>query len=297
MGRTCDDEASRSLLQPLLIDLTRLDGEADFSLMPNLFPPHLRPHIVAFGRFVRRADQVAASASLTRQDKIARLDMLEASLDTPSPMWSDEAQQIAEGLRRSLEQTGASAEHARRIVRAFRGDVVGVRKRTWEDLLSYCRSAAAPVGHYLLELLGEDEATCAGPADALCAALCILKRLRDFRDPIPRIDRLCIPQQFMDDALISVHHLQAASAKGQTRAVLDRVLDGVDHLLETARPLPPLIRSPGLRMHTAIVMCRGNRLAGRFREKDPLQSRVSLTRWERVRCRWSVVLSELLKWR
>jgi len=102
----------------------------------------------------------------------------------------------------------------------------------------YCQFAAAPVGRYLIDILGEDPAVCGRASDALCAALRILRRLRDFRDPTVDSDRPCIPLQFLTDAKVTDFHLSAPKAKGQTRAVIDRVLDGVDRLLRDAKPLP-----------------------------------------------------------
>ena len=282
-------------MQPFFIDLTRLGGEADFSLMPGLFPPKVRLHVRAFSEFVRLADHIADSTWLTRQDKMTRLDILEAALgDEAISGWSEEASRIIHNMRNSLSETHVSSRHAQRLLRAFRGDVTGDRKRTWENLLAYCDHAAAPVGRYMLELLHEDPSICGKPSDHLCAALRILKRLRDCRDPAAQFNRLCIPEQFMNDAMVSIDHLKAPSAKGQTRAVIDRVLDGVDRLLSNSEALPGRIRQRGLRMHTAIMLCRARKLAARFREEDPLQGRVTLSRWQRFRCRWIVLVRGLL---
>ena len=282
-------------MQPFLIDLTGIDGDADFSLMPGLFSPKVRPHLFAFSGFARLADHIADSVWLTREEKIARLDVLEAALDNEAVAgWSEEASRVIHNIRYSLRETGISSRHARRIVQAFRRDVTGERKYTWDDLRAYCQDAAAPVGRYMLELLHEDQSVCGKPADDLCAALRILKRLRDCRGAADQFNRLCIPEQFMNDAMVSIEHLKAPSAKGQTRAVIDRVLDGVDRLLANAEPLPDLIRHRGLRMHTAIVLCRGQKLAARFREEDPLQGRVTLSRWQRFTCRWKILIGGLV---
>ena len=118
-------------MQPFLIDLTRLGGDADFSLMPGLFPPKVRLHVRAFSQFVRLADHIADSTWLTRQDKIARLEILEAALgDEPVAGWSEEASRVIRNIRYSLRETHVSSRHAQRIVQAFRGDVMGDRKRT-----------------------------------------------------------------------------------------------------------------------------------------------------------------------
>jgi hydroxysqualene synthase len=282
-------------VQPFLIDLTETGGDADFSLMPELFPQKVRPHLFAFTGFVRLADHIADSAWLTHEDKIARLDILEAALDDDAVAgWSEDASRVIHNIRYSLRETGISSRHARRMVQAFRRDVMGERKYTWADLLAYCQDAAAPVGRYMLELLHEDQAQCGKPSDDLCAALRILKRLRDCKGAADQFNRLCIPEQFMTDAMVSIDHLRAPTAKGQTRAVIDRVLDGVERLLRNAEPLPGLIRHRGLRMHTAIVLCRGQKLAARFREEDPLQGRVSLSRWQRFNCRWKILIGGLV---
>jgi phytoene/squalene synthetase len=283
---------SRTSVQPFLIGLTRLGGDADFSLMPSVFPSEVRLHVLAFSAFIRLADHIADSTGLTRQDKLNRLGILEAALgDEPIAPWSEEASCVIHNMRHSLRETRVSSRHAQRIVRAFLCDVMGDEKRTWQDLLAYCDNAAAPVGRYFLELLHEDPSICGKPADDLCAALRILRRLRDTAGPF---NRLCIPTQFMNDAMISIDHLKASSAKGQTRAVIDRVLDGVDRLLRNAEPLPGLIRQRGLRMHTSIVLCRAQKLAARFREEDPLQGRLTLSRWQRFRCRWTALIRELV---
>jgi hydroxysqualene synthase len=282
-------------VQPFLIDSTGVEIDADFSAMPDLFPQRVRPHVLAFTGFVRLADHIVDSAWLTLEDKIARLNILEAALDDETVVgWSESASRVIENIRYSLRETRVSSSHARRIVEAFREDVMGERKHTWADLMAYCQKAAAPIGRYLLELMDEDQSKCGKPSDDLCAALRILRRLRDCRAMVDQFNRLCIPEQFMNDALVSIDHLKAPSAKGQTRAVIDRVLDGVDRLLVNAEPLPDLIRQPGLRMHTAIVLCRAKKLAARFREEDPLQGRVTLTRWQRFTCRWSVLIRGLL---
>lgn len=281
----------------IVISSSRLGRDADFSLMPELFSPGIRAEVQRFGRFVRLADGIADDIALTQDQKTERLLALEKMLGGgPDADWSDEARRVSRDMRESLENSKRTAEHALHVTQAFRRDVSGVRIQTWNDLLVYCSFAAAPIGRYMLDLTGEDPAVCGRSTDALCAALRILKRLRDCKEPSVQYKRLCIPEQFMRDAFITTLHLQAPSAKGQTRAVIDRVLDGVDHLLVEAAPLPGLIKSRGLSLHTAIVLCRARTLAEHFRERDPLNERVELSGWERRRCKWLCKLRAFLPW-
>lgn len=264
----------------------RVGADPDFSLMPNLFPARLRPHVRAFGRFVRLADAITDDTFLTTTEKVARLTALELALKGQmSPQWSVEARAIAEELRQSLQHTGVPIELVRHILRAFREDATGQVSDTWAELMHYCRRAAAPIGRYMLLLAGEDLQRCGAASDALCAALRILKQLRDCKDPAVQYNRLGIPRSFLDDAMITAAHLRAPTAKGQTRAVIDRVLDGVERLLDEAKPLPALIRDDGLATHATIVLCRARKLVRQFRKRDPLRERVSLTAWQRRLCR------------
>ena len=281
----------------IAINSSRLGRDADFSLMPELFPPGVRAYVEGFGRFVRLADGIADDLGLTRDQKLARLEALETMLKGgPDAEWSEESRAVSREMRASLDASKLKAEHALHVLQAFRRDVSGVRIQTWNDLLVYCNFAAAPIGRSMLDLMDEDPAVCGRSTDALCAALRILKRLRDCKNPSVQYKRLCIPEQFMHDAFITTLHLQAPSAKGQTRAVIDRVLDGVDRLLVEAAPLPRLVKSRGLGLHTSIVLCRARKLALHFRTRDPLNERVGLSTWERRKCKWLCKLKAFLPW-
>ncbi len=276
-------------------DAARSGGDVDFSLMPTLFEERYRAHVKVLGQFLRLADGLVDSAHLSRAEKQARLEVLDASLDGRiCAVWSERAARITRAFHASLVETGVSPAHMRKIIAALRGDAAGVTHRTWDDLMRYCDAAAAPIGRHMIELFGEDEEACGAASDAGCAALHVLKQLRDCRDQRLAFNRLCIPVQFMDDAMVSLEHLRAPSAKGQTRAVIDRVLDGVDVLLARAAPLPAILRNRGLRLHTTIVLCRCHKLRRRFHETDPLQQRVQLDGFERAACVWRARLDAML---
>lgn len=261
-------------------------------LLPRarLFPAALRFHIRSFAALIRLAEAIADNTSLGADEQQARLGALAASLDgAVRPLWSEEAGSVAGNLRTSLATSGVPAGYARRIVLALCREAGGAESRTWEDLLAYCGDIAAPVGRHLLALLGESAAA-AEASDAMCAAAHIVERLCYSSDHSRPFNRLCIPRQFIDDAMISLQHLRAPHARGQTRAVFDRVLDGVDRLLDNAEPLPRLVRSPGLARHAREVLCRTRILASRLRREDPLQGPIELNHWQRLLCSAAAVL-------
>jgi phytoene/squalene synthetase len=281
-------------------EIIRLKVDRDFSLMPWLLPARVRADVRALARFVRLADTAALSPLASRENRQVRLAALLAALDRPNdggppPLLADDAA-VIDSLRASIRRNGVSAEPARTILLTLQrtaADAQSPDSRSagsacWPDVLAYCRGVAAPVGRHMLALCREDAEACGPAADALCSALRILKELRD--GSAGGGPWLCIPASFMRDATISPGHLAAASARGQTRAVLDRVLDGVDALLAEAERLPSLVADRRLRLYVCVVLCRARKLAQRFRLRDPLQEKVGLSRWQRHGC---LVLSVL----
>src|SRR6201987_2223690 len=74
----------------------------------------LRPHVHAFYRFARNADDIADNPALSADDKVARLDRMAAILDGAS---GDDSP-AASAMRRSLLETGTTAEHCHDVLQA-----------------------------------------------------------------------------------------------------------------------------------------------------------------------------------
>lgn len=248
-------------------------GDENFPVGSALIRASLRPHVHAYYAFARNADDIADSPALASDDKLARLDRMEAVLlgqaDGGSPS--------AVRLRASLAETGVPTRHARDLLDAFRQDTTVRRYATWDELLDYCRLSAMPVGRYVLDLHGEDPATHV-PSDPLCAALQVLNHLQDASADLAALDRCYLPQDMLDDEGGAVADLAGPAATPGLRRVLDRLLDQVDALNDAAAALPPSVRDRRLRLETAVILGLSRRLARRLRAGDPVAARVKLTR-------------------
>jgi hydroxysqualene synthase len=231
----------------------------------------LRPHVHAFYCFARNADDIADNPALTPEAKIARLDRMAAILEGDSGKDSP----AASAMRRSLLETGITAQHCHDVLHAFRLDAVKLRYRNWDDLMGYCRYSASPVGRQLLDLHGESRTT--WPAsDALCSALQVLNHLQDCADDHRRLDRVYLPLEELAAEGTGVEALTEDASSQRLRRVLDRLLDRTSVLIDQARGLPPLVVSRGLRWESAVIVDLAGRLLRRLRRGDPLASRVGL---------------------
>ena len=246
-------------------------GEENFPVGSALIRPALRPHVHAFYAFARNADDIADSPTLEPDDKIARLDHMEAVL---LGQQTDGAPSAAK-LRQSLAETGVTSAHSQELLVAFRRDATKRRYANWDELLDYCRYSAAPVGRHVLDLHGEDRST--WPAnDALCAALQVLNHLQDCGKDLADLDRSYLPQDLLDRAGAGVADVTRSSETAGLRQVFAALLDQTDALNEAAAELPRRVRDRRLRLEVAVILGLSRRLTRRLRHGDPVAARVKL---------------------
>lgn len=241
-------------------------GDENFPVGSFLIRRDLRPHVHAFYRFARQADDIADNKALSPEEKIRRLDRMAAVLDGAP----GEDAPSAAAMRASLLATGVTARHCHDVLTAFRLDATKKRYRDWDDLMGYCRYSAAPVGRQLLDLHGESRATWEA-SDALCNALQVLNHLQDCGEDYRNLDRVYIPYA-------EVGELKLAALTPGLRRAIDDLLDRTDALIAMARRLPTLVRAAGLRCESAVIVALAARLSRLLRSGDPLASRVALRR-------------------
>ena len=231
----------------------------------------LRPHVHAFYRFARNADDIADNPALTADDKVRRLNRMAAILEGEPSQDSP----AATAMRQSLIDTRVSAQHCHDVLHAFRLDATKLRYSDWDDLMVYCRYSASSVGRQLLDLHGERPD--AWPAsDALCSALQVLNHLQDCADDYRRLGRVYIPTSDMAAEGIGVEALRGMASSPGLRRVIDGMLNRTGELVQTARCLPAQIASSGLRRESAVIVGLAGRLLRRLRRGDPLAARVKL---------------------
>jgi len=249
--------------------------DENFPVGSWLIRAELRPHVHAFYRFAREADDVADNPALAPEQKLRRLDRMGEVLEGAR---GDDAP-AARAMRDSLIETGVVAQHCHDVLRAFRLDATKLRYKDWDDLMSYCRYSASPVGRQVLDLHGESRD--AWPSnDALCSALQVLNHLQDCVADHRELDRVYLPTEVLERFGSSIEDLDRAAASPGLRAALDHLLDRTQELVREARALPPHVVSPGLRRETAVIVNLAERLTRRLRRGDPVAHRVKLTPYD-----------------
>jgi hydroxysqualene synthase len=249
--------------------------DENFPVGSHLIARRYREPIHRYYAFARNGDDIADSPTLSPEDKIARLNIMEDVLLGRSEIGSPSAL----ALRASLAETGVTSKHATDLLIAFRQDATKQRYATIDELYYYCAYSAVPVGRYVLDLHGENH-ECYSPSDALCMSLQILNHLQDCAKDLAELDRCYLPQALLDHFGASTADLRLPAETPALRRVFITLLDRVDRMNHAASELPEIVRDRRLRIETGIIHGLAKRLARRLVHGDPLASRVKLRRMD-----------------
>ncbi len=252
-------------------------GDENFPVGSALISARVRPHVHAFYAFARNADDIADSPTLSPEDKVARLDTMEAVLLGDRADGSPSATR----LRADLAETGVTARHSLDLLIAFRRDATKLRYDSWDELLDYCRYSAMPVGRHVLDLHGEGRQAWEA-SDALCAALQVLNHVQDCARDLADLDRCYLPRDMMARHGATLDDVRGPAATAGLRRVFDELLSQCDILNRTAPFLPRRTRDRWLRVETAVIVGLSRRLAARLRRGDPIAARVKLRKTDAV---------------
>ncbi len=261
------------MMQPAPIETPSGKGSGDenFPVGSWLLPARLRPHVAAFYAYARAIDDIADDPHLEPADKIGRLDRFAAAVRGEETQ--DPALATAHRMAKSLGETGVTVQHCLDLIAAFKMDATKARYTDWADLMGYCELSANPVGRYLLDLHGEAR-TAYGAADGLCSALQVLNHLQDMGEDYAHLNRVYLPQDWLDEEGGDVKALTAPDMSPALRRVTGRCLDGVAGLLATARHLPEQLGSLGLAMESGASHRLATKLSARLERQDALAERV-----------------------
>jgi squalene synthase HpnC len=259
-------------------------GDENFPVASRLVAARHRPAIMAFYDFARTADDIADDEALPSADKLRRLEALRATL-----VGEDDSSPVAVALRQVLAERRLPATHALDLLVAFRQDAETSRYATWDELMTYCRYSAAPVGRMVLAIHGERAET--WPAsDALCAALQVINHLQDCGEDYRRLDRVYLPLAELKDAGVEVAALAAPRASPGLRAVIVALAQRTARLLQRSRPLADQVRDRRLRLEIAVIQRLAEDLTRRLIARDPLSERVHHRKLELIGLAGSALL-------
>lgn len=246
--------------------------DENFPVASWIIHPRHRALILAFYNFVRTGDDIADHISLPAQEKLDRLDLLEAEL-----LGKGDTQPEAVTLRAAFAERGMPPKHAQDLLNAFRLDVTKLRYDNWDDLIHYCSLSAMPVGRFMLDVHGEDRSTWAA-SDAICAALQINNHLQDCGKDYRSLDRVYIPHDALAASGATVEMLGAAKSSPELLTCIHGLARRTETLLHEGGSLPADIKDTRFGLEIAVIYTFADRIVKLLKVRDPLSENVHLSK-------------------
>lgn len=251
----------------------------NFPVASWLLPARARGVILAFYDFARGADDIADHLTMRATDKYQALQALDAALKTHDydavPIW-------AHDYIHRIKQGDTNAEYGRQLLQAFVQDTHMIRYETLQSLLDYCTLSAVPVGRVVRGACGDDAPS--EGSDALCRVLQLLNHLQDVRDDYVQLNRIYLPQEWMNQAGATEAMLDQSPCHPSLRIVMNHLLDYCSQTLLRARMCHRDQSAWRLKLEVAIIWQIAWALCGALRVQDPLAQRVSLSSCDYVMC-------------
>lgn len=259
--------------------------DENFPVASWIIHPRHRALILAFYNFVRTGDDIADHETLPAQEKLFRLDQLEAEL-----LGKGDSQPEAVTLRAALAERAMSPKHAQDLLNAFRLDVTKLRYENWDELIHYCSLSAMPVGRFMLDVHGEDRSTWAA-SDAICAALQINNHLQDCGKDYRALDRVYVPLDALKAADASVEMLGGERSPPALLKCLHALARRTEVLLHEGRSLPGEVRDTRFALEVGVIEAFADRIVNLLKVRDPLSDNVHLSKGQMA----SIALSVLAR--
>lgn len=224
----------------------------NFSVLSGLVPASLRDDFAAVYAFCRWADDLGDETGLGDEARARSLELLAWWREELAACFAGEPRhEVFVALRATVERHRLPIGPFEDLIGAFERDQTQTRYETWDDLVSYCRGSADPVGRIVLMLGGvrppeetPESAEMWAMSDAICTALQITNHIQDVRRDLFERDRVYLPSV---ETGLRADELRSMAERGNDPEARVRYIKAVRSLVERTaelfergRPLPAL---------------------------------------------------------
>lgn len=214
----------------------RRERAENFPVALRLLPSGPRRHLHAVYAVARLVDDIGDDPGRSPEERSAALDSLAADLEC---LWTGgtPSDPVVRALAPTVVACGLDPAPFRALVEANRVDQTARRYRSWQDLRSYCRLSADPVGHIVLAIADQETARARLLSDDVCTALQVLEHCQDVVEDKHDRDRVYLPAEDMNSYGVTDADLDSTVATPALRALVRHEVDRAATLLDAGPAL------------------------------------------------------------
>ena len=221
----------------------------NFPVASRLLSKQVRQPVSAVYAFARSADDFADEGDWSTQQRLqyleeysAELKLIEQKLIEQNPgsdrdfiYTSDNP--IFTALADVIQKHRIPITLFQDLLTAFKSDVTTTRYENFNDILSYCRNSANPVGRILLYLNNSANEDKLNHSDAICTGLQLINFYQDIAQDIDENDRIYIPLEEMKQFNVTIDDIRNKVNNLQTQALMTRQIQRAQKLYQSGKPL------------------------------------------------------------
>jgi squalene synthase HpnC len=256
-----------------------VDHYENFPVASALLPRSLRRPVSVIYRFARTADDFADEGNLPAAQRLALLEayreelrQLEAGAIPAAPLFRDLNEVIA------AHRLPFKPFHD--LLDAFSQDVTKLRYANFDEVLSYCRRSADPVGRLMLHLYGETGEENFAQSDLICTALQLINFWQDIEIDF-RKNRIYLPQDDMARFGVNENQIRSGNASGGWTQLMQFQTGRAQRMMLAGAPLAA--RLPGrIGLEIRAVVQGGLRILDKIEDVrgDVFRRRPVLRAWD-----------------
>lgn len=262
----------------------------NFPVASWLLPKRIRPHVAALYAFARAADDFADEAKYQGRS-------LELLQQWRSALWACQvapdgatpAHPIFLALSHTIRECRLPVQWLDDLLTAFTMDVTQRRYADWEELMTYCRYSANPVGWLVLALFGLHDLEHQQMSDRICTGLQMANHWQDLRIDLRR-DILYVPQTLLRQFHVAEEELLMGAGSGtwhptdRFRQMMKELMSRTRRLFDEGEPLVQRLRG-GLRLEIKLTLLGGRAILDRIESSayDVFSRRPVLSRADKIR--------------
>src|SRR6266850_1226508 len=210
----------------------------NFPVASLFLPQEKRPYLQAIYAFSRIADDFADELDVSPAERLAKLQDWETMLVDSFNGRADHPVFVA--LAETFNRCRIPIEPFSDLLTAFKRDVVQNRYESFEDLLSYCRCSANPVGRLVLMVFGHRDEAIFKSSDAICTALQLTNFWQDIFVDLKK-NRMYLPIEDLNRFGYTEDQWRLGVADERFRALLGFEVDRAKALFYDGAGLPSLV--------------------------------------------------------
>lgn len=213
----------------------------NFPVASGLLPKRIRKPVSVIYAYARTADDYADEGDLTEGERIQQLDNMETKIQA---IYSGETpdEELYVAVHDVINEFNIPSEPFLDLLTAFRQDVTKTRYQNFDEVLSYCRYSANPVGRLLLYLYKSATPENFEYSDAVCSALQLINFLQDIHQDIHENNRIYLPLDEMSRHSITEQDIKESSNSPDMRNFIDAQILRAEKMLLSGFPLGNILK-------------------------------------------------------